>query len=75
MTRTLFRFKIRASTAPKVCGAPPYLSAVLYMKGAELLCLSVPSLNDEGLSQRGLLLKERICSYGSKFFPFRISPH
>ena len=26
-------------------------------------------------SKCGLLLKERICSYGSKFFPFRVDPH
>ena len=32
------------------------------------------SMNDEALPKRDLLLKERICSSRSKFFPLRIDP-
>ena len=39
-----------------------------------LTWLSVCSMDDITLSNWGELLKERICSYRSKFFPSRVNP-
>ena len=33
------------------------------------------SLEDEAVQKFGQLLKERICSYESKFFPLRVDPN
>ena len=33
------------------------------------------SLDDIDFSKWDLLLKERICSYWSKFFPLKVDPH
>ena len=58
----------------KCADIPPCFFLIL-QRGITLMasCL-LPWMIHEALSKWGQLLKERICSYGSKFFPLRIYP-
>ena len=52
---------------------PPSFSAI-YSKGDNFCDFLFAYLNDKVFSKWGLLLKERICSLGSKFFSLRVDP-
>ena len=45
-----------------------------FAKGNNLHDFLFASMNNKALTTWGLLLKERICSYRSKFFPLRVDP-
>ena len=45
-----------------------------YYKGNNLGDILFASVYEESFQKMGLLLKERICSYRSKFFPLRVNP-
>ena len=47
----------------------------LVTKGNKFSNFIFASLDDETLRKWGLLLKGRICSCGSKFFPLRVDPN
>ena len=47
----------------------------LVTKGNKFSNFIFASMDDEKLRKWGLLLKGRICSCGSKFFPLRVDPN
>ena len=53
---------------------PPSFS-VLFSKGVNFHDFLFSYLEDEVLQKWGLLLKERICSSGSKFFSLKNGPY
>ena len=55
----------------KVMSISQYFSAVFTVKVNEFL---FGYQEDRAPSKRGLLIRERICSYWSKFFPLRVDP-
>ena len=50
---------------------PPCFSTI-FTKGDNFYNFLVASLESLALQKWNLLLKERICSYGSKFFPLSV---
>ena len=58
----------------KVCG---YTSIYIlsFYKGDNFCGFLFSSLEGEALLKWGLLIKERICSSRSKFFPLRVDPN
>ena len=46
-----------------------------FAKGNNICDNLLVFLEDKVLTEWSLLLKDRICSYGSEFFPFRVSSH
>ena len=54
-------------------GTSPFYSAI-FMKGDNFYDFLFASLDKVTLSKWGLLLKKRICSYGSKFFSLIVDP-
>ena len=48
---------------------------LFFFKGNNFCYFLFASLDEETLQNWGLLLKERISSNGSKFFPFRVEPY
>ena len=61
-------------TLIKVCGYTPIFSRQ-FCKGDNFHDVVFAYLEDEVFPEWGLLLKKRICSDGSKFFPLRDDPN
>ena len=55
-------------------GTSPSFSA-MFSKGYNFHYFLFAYLEDKVFPKWGLLLKKRICSKRSKFFPFRVEPH
>ena len=74
-------FSADQSVSSNKCGEPTYfimkvdVCTTMFLKGDNVCCLKFVSLDRISVPKRCLLLKERICSKGSKFFPLRVDLH
>ena len=53
-------------------GTTPYFPSFFLKKGNAFFDPLIASMDDEALQKQGPLLKERICSFWSKFFLLRV---
>ena len=57
------------------CMGTPACFSAMWSKRSNFCYFLFASLYDEIFQEMNQLLKERICSYRSKFFPLRVEPY
>ena len=77
MARYRLKYCLKGPLHPK---QPTNQPSNYFYKGKQLLyflfyTLCLLPMTKKALPKWGLVLKERICSYRSKFFPLRVDPH